>query len=357
VITPVSSIFGEQFPQVPVSGELPENEISQSGLRANVVPGPTSSTEFSHSLGGERTFGASRAKGFTESGLQGHTQLRMASPMPVSTLPAALASHVLEVSLTCPKEVRPTMNTLKPKGPFQELLNDATISTSLADRIVRGSSVHDIPAQTYLQHVADEPGGMWGLAAGSLSVEFTTGMRDPQMGYSLLPPAWVGEGGVVAGRRRLVGLSTTRRSLLLHLPVKQFASIAQEDPLIWRWVAQEQNRNFERSLGMTDALMVRSSEARVAAVLRQLGGRLGTQTEAPRVLDITQVQLAAIVNVSRSVLSPILGTLASTGIIELGHRTITILDPVALQRQFWQSAGRQRGLTGAPGPYQSPFGR
>lgn len=82
---------------------------------------------------------------------------------------------------------------------------------------------------------------------------------------------------------------------------------------------------------MVDALMNRSSEARVAAVLMQLGGRLGQDAKTPRVLDITQTQLAAIANVSRSVLSPVLKTLASKGAIKLGHGTITITDPAELR--------------------------
>jgi CRP-like cAMP-binding protein len=202
----------------------------------------------------------------------------------------------------------------------------------LADRIFRACSVHDVAAQTYLQHVADEPGGMWGLAEGELSVEFAPGIRDLQMSYLLLPPVWVGEGGVIVGAPRSIGLSTTRRSVLLHLPMQRFADIAKDDPLVWRWVARVQKQNFERSIGLTDALMVRSSEARVSAVLSHLGGRLGPLADAPRVLDITHSQLAAIANVSRSVLSPILQALAAKGTIELGHRTITIAEPVALRR-------------------------
>jgi len=49
------------------------------------------------------------------------------------------------------------------------------------------------------------------------------------------------------------------------------------------------------------------------------------------VLDITQAQLAAIANVSRSVLSPVLKTLASKGAITLGNSTITITNPAALR--------------------------
>jgi CRP/FNR family transcriptional regulator, cyclic AMP receptor protein len=224
------------------------------------------------------------------------------------------------------------MNTPDPKNLSQELLSAARISPALADRIRRACSVHDVPARSYLQHVADDPGGMWCLVEGALSVEFAFGMRDPQISFILLPPVWVGEGGVITGAPRMVGIATTRRSVLLHLPMNQFLSIARDEPLVWHWVAKEQNLNIARSLGMVDALMVRRAEARIAAVLSHLGGRLGRDADEPRVLDVTQAQLAAIANVSRSVLSPILQALATKGIIDLGHRTITIADPLALRR-------------------------
>jgi CRP-like cAMP-binding protein len=224
------------------------------------------------------------------------------------------------------------MDTPDPVDHFHGMLDDTGISPSLSARILRSCSVHDIPERTYLQRVADDPGGMWGLVEGSLSVEMAPGTRDPQMSYLLLSPVWVGEGGVIVGTPRSIGLSTTRRSVLLHLPMQRFAEIAKDDPLVWRWVARVQKQNFERSIGLTDALMVRSSEARVSAVLMHLGGRLGPLADTPRVLDITHSQLAAIANVSRSVLSPILQALAAKGTIELGHRTITIAEPVALRR-------------------------
>jgi CRP/FNR family cyclic AMP-dependent transcriptional regulator len=225
------------------------------------------------------------------------------------------------------------MNQPDTKRLSRDLLNDARMPPGLADRILRACSMHDVPARTYLQHVADDPGGMWCLVDGSLSVEFAFGMRDPQIGYLLLAPVWAGEGGVIAGAPRIVGLATTRRSVLAHLPMHQFVSLAHDEPLIWRWVANEQRLNIERSMGMVDALMVRSSEARIAAVLRQLGGCLGPRASAPRVLDLTQARLAAIANVSRTVLSPVLKTFESKGVVELGFSTITVIDPVALHRR------------------------
>jgi CRP/FNR family transcriptional regulator, cyclic AMP receptor protein len=223
------------------------------------------------------------------------------------------------------------MDTPDPRDRFLNMLDDNGFSPSLAARILRSCSINEIPEGSYLQRVADDPGGLWGLVEGALSVEMAPGTRDPQMSYLLLPPVWVGEGGVITGAPRSVGLSTTRRSVLLHLPMQRFFDIAKDDPLIWRWVANVQKLNFERSIGLTDALMVRSSEARVSAVLLHLGGRLGPLADAPRVLDITQGQLAAIANVSRSVLSPILQALAAKGTIELGHRTIMIVEPAALR--------------------------
>jgi len=224
------------------------------------------------------------------------------------------------------------MDVLDTTAPFRGLLQDASISAALVDRILRSCSVRDIPARTHLQHVGDDPGSMWFLAEGALSVEMAPGSRNPQMSYLVLPPVWVGEGSIIASAPRLIGLSTTRRSVLLNLTARGFLGIARDEPLVWRWVAKIQKQNFERAMGLADALMVRSSEARVEAVLRQLGGHLGHDANAPRVLDITQAQLSAIANVSRSVLSPVLKKLESKGTIKLGHRTITITDPTALRR-------------------------
>lgn len=229
------------------------------------------------------------------------------------------------------------MQTPDPWMSVQEQFSHAGIAPPLADRILRSCLNRDIPARTNIQQVADAPGGMWCLVKGALSVEMAPGMRDPQMGYLLLPPVWVGEGGIIADVPRSVGLSTTRRSVLLHLPVQRFFEIAKEDPLIWRWVAKVQKENFERSIRMTDALMVRSSDARIVAVLVQLGGLRRHYADPPRVLDITQAQLAAIANVSRSILNPVLRKLASKGVVGLGQRTITITDPEALRVAFQRS--------------------
>jgi CRP-like cAMP-binding protein len=226
------------------------------------------------------------------------------------------------------------MNPSDAKTPFFELLNDDVVSPRLSDLIFRACLVRDVPAHTYLQQVADDPGGMWGLKEGALAVEFAPGRRDPQLSYLLLPPLWLGEGSIIANIPRLIGVSTTRRSVLLHLPAQRFLDIASEEPLLWRWAASVSRENFERAMRMTDALMVRNSEARIVAVLVQLGGRLGKHANAPRALDVSQAQLAAIANVSRSVLNPVLKALASQGVVALGNRTITIVDPVALGRAF-----------------------
>ena len=198
-----------------------------------------------------------------------------------------------------------------PRDRLRSVLQDDSISPGLADRLLRSCSIQDSPERTHLQHVADDPSGMWCLAEGALSVEIAPAARDPQTCYLLLPPVWVGEGGVIVNTPRSVGLSTTRRSILPHLSSQRFFDIAKDEPIIWRWIAKVQKLNFERSIRMTDALMVRSSEARVSAVLLHLGGRFGLLADMQRVLDITQAQLAASANVSRSVLSPILQVLAA----------------------------------------------
>ncbi len=113
--------------------------------------------------------------------------------------------------------------------------------------------------------------------------------------------------------------------------MQNFYKIAHDEPVIWKRVAQIHNLNFERALRMTDALMVRTSEARVAAILLQLGRYIFDNIDVPRDLDITQNQVAAIANISRSALTPILKSFEAIGYIKLAQSKIYIADPTTLR--------------------------
>jgi CRP-like cAMP-binding protein len=90
------------------------------------------------------------------------------------------------------------------------------------------------------------------------------------------------------------------------------------------------------ALAMADALMTRGSGERVLAVLRCLClhnvPRASIDGEGPHAhsvdLDLTQAELAAMANVSRSALSPILQQLAAIGVLDLRRNRMHVTFPV-----------------------------
>jgi CRP-like cAMP-binding protein len=206
------------------------------------------------------------------------------------------------------------------------------LSEGLASTVLEGCVTRVLPPQTPLQHVGDEPGGLWGLAEGAVAVEMAPGSRTPQKSFILQPPLWIGAGSLLSGRPRAVGLTTTRRSTVLLLPALRFRSLAEAHPELWRWVAIMEHGTSLIALAMADALMTREASDRVLAVLRCLclhnAPRATAEGAAPPPqtvdLDLTQAELAVMANVSRSVLSPILQHLAAAGVLDLRRNRMRV---------------------------------
>ena len=209
----------------------------------------------------------------------------------------------------------------------------AATPDEFARRLVSAASVIHAPRGLSPQHVGDEPGGLWGIADGALALEVAPGRGAPEASFLLHAGAWCGEGGVIAGIPRIVGLKTTRRSVLLHMPHRRFFEIAREIPDAWRWVAGLSLGNTQRAIALADALMIRDSATRSATVIACLTGARGPGPVAPPPieLDLTQAELARIANVSRSVLNPTLRDLSARTLIETRRNMVVVRDLPGLE--------------------------
>jgi CRP-like cAMP-binding protein len=217
----------------------------------------------------------------------------------------------------------------------EALLRLIPLNADLSSKIIDACVTRHLPAQTPLQHVGDEPGGLWGLADGALSVEIAPGTRSPQKSFILQPPLRIGAGSLLSSTQRVVGLTTTRASKVVNLPASRFRSLAAAQPEIWKWVAETEHKNALIALAMADALMTRGSKNRVLAVLRCLclhnaSQPLASGAETPDHcvdLDLTQAEFAEIANISRSALNPVLQQLSTAGILELRRNQMRVTFP------------------------------
>ena len=91
------------------------------------------------------------------------------------------------------------------------------------------------PAETFepdgtIYMTGDVSGGIYGLIWGGVSVSLATGERGPYFAHFFQPGTWFGEGPLISGRPRIVGISAIRQTTLLQLPQHSMEEILRDDP-------------------------------------------------------------------------------------------------------------------------------
>jgi CRP-like cAMP-binding protein len=181
--------------------------------------------------------------------------------------------------------------------------------------------------------VGDPPGGMFGLIAGKLAISIAPGERGPYIGHFAQPGTWFGEAAAFTEQTRRIGLSATRDSEVLHLPLHAIREIVAADTGAWRWFGLAAIAHNDTAIGGADDLMIRDHVKRFVAVLLRLAGcRYATPPGGETIeIDVNQEDLAGMTIMARTTAGALLHKLQSTGHIEAGYRSIRILAPDALR--------------------------
>jgi CRP/FNR family cyclic AMP-dependent transcriptional regulator len=181
--------------------------------------------------------------------------------------------------------------------------------------------------------VGDEPGGMFGIVSGGLGVSIAPGERGPYTAHFAMPGTWFGEVAAFTRQPRRVGLTATRDSELLHLPLRAIDEIVRLDPSAWRLFALVTIAHLDMAMGGADDLMIRDHVQRFVAVLLRVGDCRRAIRQGPGTIevDINHEDLAYMANVARTTAGSILRKLEADGHIALSYRRIRILAPDALR--------------------------
>jgi CRP/FNR family cyclic AMP-dependent transcriptional regulator len=117
------------------------------------------------------------------------------------------------------------------------------------------------------------------------------------------------------------------------LPLHSIREIVASDPGAWRFFGLAAIAHNSVAIGAADDLLIRDHVRRCIAVLLRLGGcRLRTVPESPPIeVDVTQDDLAALSNLSRTTAGAVLRRLQASGYLEVSYRRIHILAPDALR--------------------------
>lgn len=178
--------------------------------------------------------------------------------------------------------------------------------------------------------VGDQPGGLYGLESGCLGLESAQSDCPPQKTFLVHPGTWIGEGPVAGLDVRMIGAWATRPSTVVAIEIAAFRRVAAHTPTLWRHLALLSLENNGRAIGLAQDLMLRGSRERLAALLVRLAGLRDAHPPAPAVVDATQSEIAAMANLSRSVVSSLLLKMELEGAVRLRRAEVEIVDPERL---------------------------
>ena len=173
------------------------------------------------------------------------------------------------------------------------------LAQRLRDAAVRRKCLSGTVFWTY----GDQPDGLYGLITGSVRMDTIWSHHGPSMLSIFHAGAWLGEAEFLADSPRITSMSALRSCEYLFIGAKSIETIARERPELWRGIGLLAFEHLSLAVAALDDAMIRSSSARLAAVLVRLcGARLGTAEESVSLeIDVTQSDLAQMANISRSV--------------------------------------------------------
>ncbi|MEZ5821647.1 MAG: Crp/Fnr family transcriptional regulator [Xanthobacteraceae bacterium] len=210
------------------------------------------------------------------------------------------------------------------------------VSPEFREAVLSQLVLKEFNGSTYVYRFGDAPDGLWGLIGGGVRVESPNISRIPATDHFSTPGFWFGDIAAICETTRKVGVMTTQRSTLALLPLSALMDLLNQDPSRWRWVAMLSAISAIAAIGVATDLLIEDPRTRVIATLLRLGGVRHTLFVQTRPVDIelSQDALAKICNVSRTLVSEVLGDLERSGFVRIGYRSISISDAQALSARL-----------------------
>lgn len=181
-----------------------------------------------------------------------------------------------------------------------------------------------------LTHGGDTEGGIVGLVRGAVSIISAIGPSDSPVAYIARAPFWFGERPSLGQRTRTITVITRTVCDVALVPQKSIEMIMAEKPGWWRQLAAMSVEGVLTVTQIATDLLIADSKRRCIAVLLRVAD-CRKEGNGPCDAGVGQVELAAMANMSRQTIAPILHRLEADGALELGYRTIRVVNPAYLR--------------------------
>lgn len=210
---------------------------------------------------------------------------------------------------------------------FNPELVDALLSTGRFVKLEKGETLYDIGQQQVCLHC---------IVCGSARFEISMNEQPTRLGHLIGPGFWFGENELAFGKSAILEVTCASKSVIFYLTETQFTAIAARHANAWKAIAALSSMNVGLAIGATDDLMIRNSRQRLSAVLLRLAARRNAFQEQPPLdnLILTQADLSAAANLSRSKTAEIMRSLTDVGAVQTSYGGLTILRPEILEKEL-----------------------
>jgi CRP/FNR family transcriptional regulator, cyclic AMP receptor protein len=226
-----------------------------------------------------------------------------------------------------------TMTEAQAKSVLAEMGWLAGEPAWMRDAMLACSSIRGFGAGELTHMVGDEPGGMFGIVAGSFGVMIPTTKSELALCHVLRPGVWFGMGPILTGGPRALSYRALERCTVLHAPLANLTKIGQRYPEFFRRIGiLSESSYFTVGIRILGDLLIPTSERRVAAVLCRLGGLTEARIQHdPWPIPLSQAEIGQMSNCSRDRANRALQKFSKAGWIALQQKRIVIRDRTALE--------------------------
>lgn len=213
--------------------------------------------------------------------------------------------------------------------------------TAFQDEVLRNAELRSYPDGVTIQIVGDEPAGLFGLAAGLLSVTIAPPALPHHLVQIARPGWWFGDVALLSDAGRVVTISGRGPVEILTVSRTAILRLAEQDSTTWKRIGQITVMHLDQALRIIAAMSIPKPELRLAFALARLTEGYAQDHDAPVEIPVTQSELGEMARMTRNAVVPTLRKLEKLGLITCTYRRVSLHSVLGL----WQFIGTTTGYT------------
>lgn len=196
----------------------------------------------------------------------------------------------------------------KPKNFQNEVFNHGDLI-----EFRRGESIYE---------AFDDAGGIIGVAEGLVALHLPERGSKNTFGHVGGPGYWTGDASALTGRERRISIVAQTNCKILRLSRAEMQRVGDRNPVSWQFFSEIAARNLVLAIDIIEALKHAVPAQRVAMTLLNLHRDLGSDVS---VLPLSQLEIAAAADLSRSSVNTALASLNALNLIKIEYGGVEVL--------------------------------